>query len=536
MYRALYRKWRPTSFDDVVSQPHITTTLKNQIKNGKTAHAYLFTGSRGTGKTTCARIFAKAINCLNSSDGSPCLDCEICDGIDREILSDIVEIDAASNTGVDDIRELKESTVYTPEKCRYKVYIIDEVHMLSASAFNALLKILEEPPDYVKFILATTEIHKVPVTIISRCQRFDFRRILPEDIKNRLLYIASQESFVLDDDAAALIGRLADGGMRDALSLLDQCIAYSENVTVDTVSAAAGIAGRDYLFKLLDCFVSKDAAGAVEIIAELYDMSKDMQRLLDELISQMRNVMLAKAVRKDDVFMCLPSEIEKIRQIAASLDLSEILRMLDVMQDCAERLPKVAAKRVELEMCAVKLCTAGESIAPSSRASSAEIESLEKRLMRLESGASLGAPNEKKGEKKYERLVPQSQSPLEEPKVDLSKLRPEDFKKLDCWNDIIDTLSQEDVSLAGFLDKSNAFIYENVILLIVDNDFFLKMFKETKCAEPLARILFERFGKSFAIRVRSAKNVSPADRENPVNKLLERAKSANIAVEIKDNK
>ena len=241
IYKALYRKWRPLSFDDVISQPHITTTLKNQIKSGRTAHAYLFTGSRGTGKTTCARIFAKAVNCLDESDGNPCLECSVCHDADNFALSDIIEIDAASNNGVDDIRGLRDGAAYTPERCRYKVYIIDEVHMLTPNAFNALLKIMEEPPEYVKFILATTEVHKVPATISSRCQRFDFRRILPDDITKRLLYIADQENISLDEKAARFIAKLSDGGMRDALSLLDQCAAFSSNIDSDTFSAAAGI-------------------------------------------------------------------------------------------------------------------------------------------------------------------------------------------------------------------------------------------------------------------------------------------------------
>ena len=244
MYKALYRKYRPMTFDDVVSQPHITTTLRNQLINGKTAHAYLFTGSRGTGKTTCARILAKALNCLHPVDGNPCLECEICRDADDNALADIIEIDAASNNGVDDVRDLRDGAVYTAERCRYKVYIIDEVHMLSKEAFNALLKIMEEPPPHVKFILATTEIHKVLPTILSRCQRYDFRRILPSDITERLMYVAEKENIKLDRDAAELIAKTADGGMRDALSLLDQCIAFSEDVTLDIVSGAAGIAGR----------------------------------------------------------------------------------------------------------------------------------------------------------------------------------------------------------------------------------------------------------------------------------------------------
>ena len=226
IYLALYRKYRPKTFEDVVSQPHITTTLKNEIMTGKTAHAYLFTGSRGTGKTTCAKILSMAVNCEN-----PCMECETCRNIDQGATLDVVEIDAASNNGVDDVRQLREEAVYSPSQCKYRVYIIDEAHMLSAGAFNALLKIMEEPPPHVKFILATTEVHKVPVTILSRCQRFDFRRIRTEDIEARLLWIAGKEPFTLSPDAAALIAKLADGGMRDALALLDQCASFSSDIT-----------------------------------------------------------------------------------------------------------------------------------------------------------------------------------------------------------------------------------------------------------------------------------------------------------------
>ncbi len=544
MYQALYRKWRPMTFDDVVSQPHITTTLRNQIESGKIAHAYLFTGSRGTGKTTCARIFAKAINCEHSHDGAPCLECDICKRMDSQTLSDIIEIDAASNTGVDDMRELRESTAYTPEICKYKVYIIDEVHMLSVNAFNALLKILEEPPAHVKFIFATTELHKVPVTILSRCQVFNFRRILPEDIEKRLMYIASQEDFTLTEEAASLIAKLADGGMRDALSLLDQCIAYSKDVDLNTVSAAAGIAGRDYLFELLDCFKDKNGARAIEIIGKLYDDSKDMQRLIDELISQMRNVMLAKSVRNESVFACLPSEIERIKSVADGIELAEILDMLRILQDCAERLPRVSAKRIEIEMCMVKLTakvgnakiqSAGNAV------DSAELSALTDRIVKLESAIENGVvtanPSAKPKKAKYEPLIDPNQSPLPEPKVvDMSKLSASDFMPLDCWQEIIDRIAVIDASMAGFLDGSNAFVYENILLIIVHNDFFLKMFKETSCGKVIVQVMKDVFSKSFAIRVKSAKNVVPNDAENPVNKLLQRARNSEIAVDIKSNK
>lgn len=296
MYLALYRKWRPSVFEDVISQPHITTTLKNQVKAGRVAHAYLFTGSRGTGKTTCSKILAKAVNCLHPKDGNPCLECAVCKGIDDGSIMDVIEIDAASNNGVDNIRELREEAVYSPAVCKYKVYIIDETHMLSQGAFNALLKIMEEPPAHVIFILATTEVHKVPATILSRCQRYDFHRIRSEDITERLLYIASQETLTLDADAARLIARLADGGMRDALSLLDQCAAFSDHIDAETVSSAAGIAGREYLFELCDAVLAQDAAGALKVIDRLYELSVDLQQLCSELIMQFRNMMILKTV------------------------------------------------------------------------------------------------------------------------------------------------------------------------------------------------------------------------------------------------
>ncbi|MBQ1432548.1 MAG: DNA polymerase III subunit gamma/tau, partial [Ruminococcus sp.] len=358
MYQALYRKWRPRTFDDVVSQPHITTTLKNQIISGKTAHAYLFTGSRGTGKTTCARIFAKAVNCNNAKDGMPCCECEICKAADNGSLADIIEIDAASNASVNDIRELREGVMFTPEMCKYKVYIIDEVHMLSVGAFNALLKTMEEPPPHVKFILATTEIQKVPATIVSRCQHFDFNRIKTEDIVARLTYIASQEGFTLHEDAAELIARLSDGGMRDALSLLDQCVAFSDDIDLKVVSDASGIAGRDHLFDILESIADKDAAGALKKVNELHAMSKDLKVLAGELLEQMRNVMLAATIDNGrDLITCLPEELVRIENIAKKMSLEEILGCITLLQESSERFAKSTSKRIELEMCIIRLCT-----------------------------------------------------------------------------------------------------------------------------------------------------------------------------------
>ena len=293
MYRALYRKWRPQRFEDVVGQRAIVTALKNQITAGRVGHAYLFTGVRGTGKTTCAKIFAKAVNCLHPVNGDPCGECEICKGIDNGSLLDVVEMDAASNNGVDDIRDLRDETAYTPSACQYKVYIIDEVHMLSTAAFNALLKTLEEPPAHVIFILATTEIQKVPATILSRCQRYDFTRIGPEDIARRVEYIAGEEKLELTSDGAELIARLADGALRDALSILDTCAGVTAKIDADVVRRMAGVTDRSYLFQISDALEAQDAAAALAQLAQLRQQSVDVKRLTEELIAHYRALMLA---------------------------------------------------------------------------------------------------------------------------------------------------------------------------------------------------------------------------------------------------
>ena len=293
MYRALYRKWRPQRFEDVVAQRGIVTALRNQIATGRVGHAYLFTGVRGTGKTTCAKIFAKAVNCLHPQNGDPCGECEICRGIDNGSILDVVEMDAASNNGVDDIRDLRDETAYTPSACHYKVYIIDEVHMLSTAAFNALLKTLEEPPAHVIFILATTEIQKVPATILSRCQRYDFTRIGPEDIAQRVEYIAGQEGLELSGEGAELISRLADGAMRDALSILDTCAGVTAKIDADVVRRMAGVTDRSYLFYISDALEAQDAAAALAQLAQLRQQSVDVKRLTEELIAHYRALMLA---------------------------------------------------------------------------------------------------------------------------------------------------------------------------------------------------------------------------------------------------
>lgn len=533
LHQALYRKWRPKSFDDVVSQLHITTTLKNQIKNGKTAHAYLFTGSRGTGKTTCARIFAKAINCLSPKDGEPCLECEICKAAENGTLADIIEIDAASNSKVDDMRELREGVVYTPEMCKYKVYIIDEVHMLSTGAFNALLKTMEEPPPHVKFILATTEIHKVPATIVSRCQHFDFHRIKNDDIVARLSYIAEKENIELDNDAAQLIARLSDGGMRDALSLLDQCIAFDNKITLDVVSSASGIAGRDYLFDMLEKICEHDTAAALKIVDKLYDMSKDLKVLCSELLEQMRNVMLVKTVENSrDLISCLPEEYDRICSISSKMKLDEILNCISILQSCNERFARSTSRRIELEMCLVKLCGNNPiSERTSAAASSNEINVLMNRINQLENALKNGAVIPATDRNK--NTVVKESAPVKQIDPDLKNVKPNETVPIKEWDNIVEQVNEKNKSIGAFLKKSHAFTNGNNLYLIVDNDFFLKYFKETNGAVFLNEILKSNYGRTYNILVKSAKNVAPNDTENPINQLLEKAKKLDIEVEIK---
>lgn len=358
MYLALYRKYRPRTFDDVVSQEPITTTLKNQIKNGSTGHAYLFTGSRGTGKTTCAKILSMAVNCLNPKDGNPCLECERC----REILdgsaTDIVEMDAASNNGVDDVRQLRDEVNYTPVSCKYRVYIIDEVHMLSAAAFNALLKTLEEPPPHVKFILATTELQKVPATIVSRCQRFEFRRIDIAESAKRLSFTAQSEGLTLDSDAAELISRLSDGGMRDALSILDRCASADKHVTSEIVRKCAGVAETSHLTAFARMIADHDAAGCIRLLSQLYQNSKDPALIIDDLSERFRDLMICKAAPDDmDLLAALPSEHEDIKSAAEAFSMGEILRCLNLMRQCADNIGKTRGRKILAEMCFVKMCT-----------------------------------------------------------------------------------------------------------------------------------------------------------------------------------
>ena len=359
MYQVLYRKWRPQVFDDVAGQEHITTTLKNELITGRVNHAYLFTGSRGTGKTTCAKILSKAVNCLSPENGNPCGKCEICRGIDNGSVLDIVEMDAASNRKIDDIRQIIDEVQFKPAKCKYRVYIIDEVHMLTTEAFNALLKTLEEPPEHVIFILATTEVHKLPQTILSRCQRFDFHRIPPRAMADRLLYVAQREEVKLSDSATMMIASIADGALRDALSLLDRCISISSDIDENAVRSAAGLARKTYLFELAASAINKNTAKSLGIIDRLYGESMDMARLCDELLEHFRALMLIKSVKNPrDILVMSDDEFDEAQTQADYLSLADIVYYMDVLSRAYQRMGRGTGDRTEFEMAMVKLSSA----------------------------------------------------------------------------------------------------------------------------------------------------------------------------------
>lgn len=379
MYQALYRKWRPLCFADVIGQQHITDTLRAQVRTNRLSHAYLFTGTRGTGKTTCAKILARAVNCEHPVDGDPCNECQACRGILDGSVLDVVEIDAASNNGVDNVREIRDEVRYAPSSVRKKVFIIDEVHMLSAGAFNALLKTLEEPPEHVMFILATTEIHKVPATILSRCQRFDFRRITPDAIANRLLSIADQEGLPLTEGGAYLIARLADGAMRDALSMLDRT-AGCASIDEDAVSKSLGILGSADIIELFQAIKTTDIAAAITEIGQAYEAGRDLAGVLDQVLSLIRDLLLVKTTPDDVTSMISPAyTIGQLHSLGEGIASSTLIAYSRILQDAVARIRSASNRRVEAEMCIIRLCTLSTDFYDSL---SGRIDALEEKLRR----------------------------------------------------------------------------------------------------------------------------------------------------------
>lgn len=523
-YKALYRKYRPATFSEVYGQDHIVATLKSELAEGKISHAYLFTGTRGTGKTSCAKILAKAINCLASHDGDPCLECDSCRLIAEDGATDIVEIDAASNNGVDDVRVLREQIAFTPNRLKYRVYIIDEVHMLSIAAFNALLKTLEEPPEHVVFILATTEVHKLPATILSRCQRFDFRRIDAEKIVERINYIANKEGFSITSAAAELISAACDGGMRDALSLLDLCLSASKEITEETVAEVCGMSSNDYLNRLSDAILSADASSALSLIDELHRGSVDMLRLANDILAHMRDIMIVKTVSGEKKpVVCSAAQLEIYKQKADAFDIKDIIRALNMLSEAVSRMQN-SNRRSVLEMTVIKLC---------SPELCDDYASLEKRVRALESGAPKKAKNEPLKAENKENSVKEPKAKVEEEALVTSV--PEESavsetaeKPIDEWGEILKILAHSCPPICGVLNGSRAFISGGFLLIDAPNPMFRNMINSSNSIyrDAIRKAATEVLGETYKLGPYKSKKTEGEN--DPLKELAARIKQFDI--------
>lgn len=536
MYQALYRKWRPRDFDSVVGQDHITKTLKNEVASQRFSHAYLFTGSRGTGKTSCSKILAKAVNCPNLKDGNPCNTCDICKGIDNGSILDVVEIDAASNNGVDNIRDLREEAYFTPAVTKYRIYILDECHMLSAGAVNALLKILEEPPEHVVFILATTEIHKVLPTILSRCQRFDFKRIKPRVIADRLLYVAEQENLSLAPDAALLIARLSDGGMRDALSLLDLCISHGTQITVQTVTQAAGLCGNEHLFTLTDALLQRNPSEALRILNELSENSLDFTHFCEQLVGHYRNLMLLKTIKApDDLVQAAPEDLEKMGSQVAGVSLPEILDAIDLLQGTLNRLPYTTFKRTELEMALIRLCEVKP--AQDNAGLAGRVETVERRILALEEGAVPRVPAQSAVQPKHTPTSGADNSvskKAEPPQGGAKAAETAEVNPFDDWPKVLAELKKLNGALYGAMIESHAYSKGDMMLIDCANEMFRSLLRTSVAAkESLRDAILSVTGKKYNLGPYNPERHSAApQKKDPLDGMLKKASALNVPVEL----
>ena len=574
MYQVLYRKWRPKTFSDVSGQEHITTTLLNELSTNRLNHAYLFTGSRGTGKTTCAKILAKAVNCLHPVNGNPCGECEICKGIDSGGILDVTEMDAASNRKIDDIRQIIDEVQFKPSKCKYRVYIIDEVHMLTTEAFNALLKTLEEPPEHAIFILATTEVHKLPQTILSRCQRFDFHRIPPRAIADRLLYVASQEGVTLSDGAALLAASVADGALRDALSLLDRCIAISSDIDEDVVRSAAGLARKTYLFELANCVINKNTAKALEIVNRLYGESKDMARLCDELLSHFRTLMLIKSVKNPrDIIIMADDEFEQAQVQSDYLSLADIVYYMDVLSRASQNMGRGTGDRTELEMAVVKL---------SSAELDGTVEALTARVTALEKAVKKGIrvncvpeqvqavsqpvqseppkPEVQKSEpEKVQEVKPVVETEKDEPVAPTTKIQGQPAQEqpvltasapkkavqrqsvdLDAiynnaqpfpdWAEVVNNMKPVSRAIAAAFANSSAYTSGKYMLIDTDNEMAFELLKNNERRQEIRQLIFETTGQHYNLGPYKRPSAKQEDKTDPVDRLVESLQGSDVII------
>lgn len=578
MYQVLYRKYRPKVFSDVYGQEHVTSTLINEIKENRISHAYLFTGSRGTGKTTCAKILAKAVNCEHNENGEPCNECEVCKGLDSGSIYDVVEIDAASNNGVDNIRDLREEANYTPTRGRYRVYIIDEVHMLSKGAFNALLKTLEEPPEHVVFILATTEVHMLPATILSRCQRFDFKRIQPETMALRLKEVAGFENMQLDDDAAILISRIADGGMRDALSILDQCAGRGSHIDSKLVSEVAGIAGREALYELSDAVCNQSSGDALNVISRLHQSSYDMERLCVEMINHFRNFLIVKTVKKSrELIICTDDEYDTIIKSAENFTLAKVIFALDLFQNTLTIIKGGANARIEMEMCFVKLCQPKldasmeavlDRIASLERAvkngvTFAPVQSVKTVVSEQPKAESIQQPElpdaflqtAEKAEKKesfdIEKPIDNAEeaeaenpivSPLEEALVDTTPLQESPAEAVSApqqevvqtefaeWAEFMEIIYKTDIGIYGILNDATAYIRGEHFLFESSNPTLRQFIVMPTHKKAIKQAIFDVTGKRYKLGI-FKNSEEKNEKKDPLEDLISKAQG-NINVNI----
>ena len=556
MYRVLYRKWRPTVFTDVSGQEHITSTLQNEVSSGRLNHAYLFTGSRGTGKTTCAKILAKAVNCLNPQNGNPCGECEICKGIDDGSILDIVEMDAASNRKIDDIRQIIDEVQFKPAKCKYRVYIVDEVHMLTTEAFNALLKTLEEPPEHVIFILATTEVHKLPQTIRSRCQRFDFHRIPPKAIADRVEYVVSQENAEITESAALMLASVADGALRDALSLLDSCLAVSSHIDEEVVRNAAGLVSKTYLFELAAAIINKNPTKSLEIIDRLYSESKDMARLCDELVEHFRALMLIKTIKNPrDILIMSDDEFEQAVTQSDYLSLADIVFYMDVLSRAYQRMGRGTGDRTELEMALVKL--SATELDGTVEALTARVTALEKAVKRgITVNYAQPAQQSVQAEAAQSASVPNTQNEVEEPfakpepehkKAPVAKPAPEvkpvaqrasvnldelydNAVPFARWVEVVDSLKSVSRSIAAAFAGSTAYESGNYLLIDTNNELAFDLLRQNGRRAEIKQTLLELTGKNYSLGPYKRSTPKKVEKTDPLNSLVQSLEGSGVEI------
>ena len=546
MYQALYRKYRPQTFDDVVGQGAVTQTLKTQLLSGHMSHAYLFTGSRGTGKTSCAKILSKAVNCLNPHNGNPCNVCEACKSIDAGTCMDVLEIDAASNNGVDNVRDLRDDAVYAPSQVKKRVYIIDEVHMLSISAFNALLKIIEEPPEHLLFILATTELHKVPATILSRCQRFSFRRITPEDIAARLQYVSYQEGIELDDGAARVLARLADGGMRDGLSLLDQCASATVGeLSAQRVYECLGIAGEQTCGQMLSFAADKNTRGALELFNRLYADGKDVAALIDELASLCRDLMILKTAPEAGISMLsgVASDADT-RSLVKRFSPGELVHMIGLLQTCAAGFTRSSSRRLDAELCIMNLCDPGLQM---------DVEALNARISKLEEQLSTGnfvAPAAIVKQEKPADVVDDETPPppgdydcppdpdAPDPQPVQKQAAQKDDTPMGFWVDLANSMRPElQPALRAFLDPTgkimNAIVRGDRVGLICADEFVTNMVDKPEVRDLATRKASAMLGRPVTVKVVNRK--AERSKSKQMEQLMAFGREHSDIIKIKNN-